>query len=90
MTFASNSQPSEYQGNKCFQISVLINHGNSGGPLFDEMGQVVGITTFGEGTALVLRNGQGIGSDIQGINYAVKINEAHELLRKHISSFRDR
>ena len=81
----SNSER-DYEGNKCFQISVLINHGNSGGPLIDEMGQVVGITTFGEGTATVLRNGQGIGSDVQGINFAVKINEAKKLLTKKIGS----
>lgn len=64
-----------YAKNICFQISVLINHGNSGGPLFDENGVVVGICTFGEGTAFVA-NGISIGSDIQGMNYAIKINEA--------------
>ena len=72
----------DYEGNACFQISVLINHGNSGGPLLNEMGQVIGLNTFGEGTATVLRNGQGIGSDIQGINYAIKISEARKLLQK--------
>ena len=72
----------DYDGNACFQISVLINHGNSGGPLLDEMGQVIGLNTFGEGTATVLRSGQGIGSDIQGINYAIKISEARKLLQK--------
>ncbi len=68
-----------YSGNKCFQISVLINHGNSGGPLINEFGQAIGINTFGEGTAVII-DGKGIGSDIQGINYAIKINEAKQLL----------
>ena len=65
---------------------MLINHGNSGGPLLDEMGHVIGITTFGEGTITVLRNGEGVGSDIQGINFAVKINEAKKLLEKEIKA----
>lgn len=70
-----------YRGNKCFQISVLINHGNSGGPLLDDAGQVIGICTFGEGTAAVLEDGTNIGSDVQGINYAVQINEAKRVFR---------
>ncbi|MEO6741494.1 MAG: trypsin-like peptidase domain-containing protein [Chthoniobacteraceae bacterium] len=70
-----------FRGNKCFQISVLINHGNSGGPLLDEMGQVIGICTFGLGTATVLNDGTNIGSDIQGINYAIKINEARRVFK---------
>jgi S1-C subfamily serine protease len=45
---------------------VNINHGNSGGPLFNSQGQVVGITTFGDFTT------QG-GPGISGI---VKIEEA--------------
>ena len=76
-----------FRKNNCFQISVLINHGNSGGPLLDQMGQVIGITTFGEGTAAVLRNGKSIGSDIQGINYAIKINEAKKFLKDNIPGF---
>ena len=70
----------DYEGNKCFQISVLINHGNSGGPLINEAGQAIGINTFGEGTALIVK-GKGIGSDIQGINYAIKINEAKRVFK---------
>ena len=45
---------------------VNINHGNSGGPLFNSQGQVVGITTFGDFTS---RGGPGV----SGI---VKIEEA--------------
>ena len=50
--------------------------------MLNELGQVIGLNTFGEGTATVLRSGQGIGSDIQGINYAIKISEARKLLQK--------
>ncbi len=74
-----------FEGNKCFQISVLINHGNSGGPLLDEMGEVIGITSFGLGTLVKVNGGRSaIGTDVQGMNYAIKINEAVSLLRKHI------
>jgi len=45
---------------------VNINHGNSGGPLFNSQGQVVGITTFGDVTS------QG-GPGVSGI---LKIEEA--------------
>ena len=67
-----------FSKNNCFLISVLINHGNSGGPLFDEQGTVIGVCTFGRGTAMVL-DGVNIGSDIQGMNYAIKINEAKKV-----------
>src|SRR5205807_2303437 len=69
-----------WEGNQCFQINVLINHGNSGGPLLDDTGHVIGINTAGEGTLGILRSsGVRVGSDIQGINYAIKINVAKAL-----------
>ncbi len=34
-------------GNKALQITVPLSHGNSGGPLFNNKGRVVGITTAG-------------------------------------------
>ena len=49
---------------------VNINHGNSGGPLFNSQGQVVGITTFGDFTS---RGGPGV----SGI---VKIEEAMPII----------
>ena len=49
---------------------VNINHGNSGGPLFNSQGRVVGITTFGDFTS---RGGPGI----SGI---LKIEEATPLI----------
>ncbi len=85
-----SSTDREYIGNKCFQISVLINHGNSGGPLLDEYGKVIGINSFGKGTAAMSGDGQSIGSGIEGINFAIKSNEARELLRKHVPGFGDR
>jgi len=73
-----------YEGNPVFQISALINHGSSGGPLIDEMGCVIGINSFGLGTAARVR-GISLGSDVQGINYAIKINAARSMIDTHIT-----
>jgi S1-C subfamily serine protease len=57
---------------------VNINPGNSGGPLFNSIGEVVGITTFGEGSGRV-------GPGVSGI---VRIEQAATILdeaRKKIS-----
>lgn len=50
---------------------VNINPGNSGGPLFNSLGEVIGLTTFGENA--------GFGPGVSGI---VRIEEAAELLAK--------
>ena len=50
---------------------VNINPGNSGGPLFNSLGEVIGITTFGESA--------GFGPGVSGI---VRIEVAEELLAK--------
>lgn len=58
-----------FRGNSVFQIDATINHGNSGGPLLNNRGQVVGITTFGLADLGVDR-----------FNFAIRINEARNLL----------
>ncbi|MBV8187154.1 MAG: trypsin-like peptidase domain-containing protein [Alphaproteobacteria bacterium] len=50
-----------------YQITATISHGNSGGPLFDRTGKVIGIVTYG--------------SDRETTNYAVPIKFGLELLR---------
>jgi S1-C subfamily serine protease len=50
-----------------YQITATISHGNSGGPLFDRNGKVIGIVTYG--------------SDRETTNYAVPIKFGLELLR---------
>jgi len=70
-------------GNSVFQIDVAINKGNSGGPLLDDHGNVIGVNTFGLGVAT--QNSQGtIGSGVEGINFAIKINEVKPIISTHI------
>lgn len=48
-----------------YQITVPIQPGNSGGPLFNRDGNVVGITTS-------KLNGDAVGTNVENVNYAVK------------------
>jgi V8-like Glu-specific endopeptidase len=48
-----------------YQISVPLQPGNSGGPLFNKEGNVIGITT-------ARLNSKAVGTQIQNVNYAIK------------------
>ena len=62
------SSTSGFQGNESmYQISVPVQPGNSGGPLFDDDGNVVGIVTAKH-------------ADAENANYAVKINYLASLI----------
>jgi S1-C subfamily serine protease len=50
-----------------YQISVPLQPGNSGGPLFNKNGDVIGITS-------AQLNGEAVGTNIENVNYAVKIS----------------
>jgi hypothetical protein len=62
---------------RLFQISVPIQPGNSGGPLFNALGDVIGITSSSL-SALGMLVAQG--TLPQNVNYAVKISYARLLL----------
>jgi S1-C subfamily serine protease len=48
-----------------YQISVPLQPGNSGGPLFNKEGNVIGITS-------ARLNGEAVGTQIENVNYAIK------------------
>lgn len=56
-------------GTPVLQTDVAITHGNSGGPAFNQNGQVIGIATFGS-------------QEAAGFNFLVPINTAMEFVRQ--------
>lgn len=50
-----------------FQISVPLQPGNSGGPLFNDNGDVIGITS-------ARLNSEAVGTNIENVNYAIKVS----------------
>jgi serine protease Do len=58
-------------GWKAIQTDAPINHGNSGGPAFNERGQVIGIATFSPG-----------GEDVQGIHDLVPMSVANQFIQE--------
>ncbi len=61
------------------QTDTAISHGNSGGPLFNSQGQVIGITTFGsENTAA--NTPSGTPQEVQGFNFAIPTTVIQEFL----------
>jgi S1-C subfamily serine protease len=62
------------------QTDAPINHGNSGGPLFDGAGRVIGIN------AQIRSNGDNAG--FEGVGFAVPINSAKRSMRQLLDSGR--
>ncbi len=48
-----------------YQISVPLQPGNSGGPLFNSEGNIIGLTTS-------RLNSKAVGTQIENVNYAIK------------------
>ena len=79
VSFGHINADSGIQGDIRFlQIDVPVQPGNSGGPLVDEHGNVVGIVTARLDALLTL---QATGSLPQNVNYAIKIDYLFPLLR---------
>ncbi|MCH8879222.1 MAG: trypsin-like peptidase domain-containing protein [Planctomycetes bacterium] len=68
----SDIKPDQTHGGYSIQVTAPINVGNSGGPLFDALGNVVGINTWGPSKA-----------EAEGISYALTLQEPIEMLRRH-------
>jgi serine protease Do len=66
-----------YQVEDLIQTDAAINHGNSGGPLVDLAGEVIGINT------LIVRN-TGSGDVAEGLGFAIPINTAQAVARQII------
>ena len=56
----------DFKGNPVIQSDAAITHGNSGGPAFNDAGEVIGIATFGP--------------EVAGFNFFVPINTAMEFV----------
>jgi serine protease Do len=61
---------SGFRDNHRIQIDATIDHGSSGGPLFNERGEVIGITTSGLGTGSELN----FAVNIQALPYKKYVN----------------
>ncbi len=61
------------------QTDCTINSGNSGGPLFDSYGRVVGITS-----AKYSNNGDSSSASIEGIGFAIPINDVVGIITDYI------
>lgn len=61
------------------QTDCVINSGNSGGPLFDQYGRVVGITS-----AKYSNNGDSRSASIEGIGFAIPINDVIDMIQDFV------
>lgn len=62
-------------GWKVFQMDAAISGGNSGGPVFNNKGEVIGIATFGSVDFET-------GGSVQGMNFAIPVSIAKQFLNE--------
>lgn len=62
------------QGSPVIQLNAASTHGNSGGPVINEQGKIIGLLTFRGDTV----NGQ----EVQGFNFAVPVNTVKEFVNQ--------
>jgi S1-C subfamily serine protease len=65
---------------RTYQIDAAVQPGNSGGPLADERGTVVGVVSARLNGAAVLEEA---GASAQNVNYAVKLSYIAAILDKY-------
>lgn len=62
-----------FAGNPVYQLDLSANHGNSGGPVVDESGRLIGILTFGLGDL-----------DIDRFNFAIRVEAVRAFVKEHL------
>lgn len=60
------------------QVTVPLNPGNSGGPLFDDFGRVVGVNTF-----IIRKSADKTGIALEALNFSLEISHVYELLERN-------
>ncbi len=69
---------------KFIQMDAAVNPGNSGGPLFNSRGEVIGVVTLKSLVSSVDSNGTAI--DTEGIGFAIPINSAIDAAEQIIAT----
>lgn len=59
-----------------YQMDAAISGGNSGGPSFNDQGEVIGVNTFGSVD-------QGTGEFVQGMNFCIPVEVAMEFIKRN-------
>jgi S1-C subfamily serine protease len=72
--------PNRYTINGAVQTDAALSSGNSGGPLLDARGEVIGVNSQTAGT--------GLGAVTQGVNFAVPINTVKSVVEQLIETGR--
>jgi serine protease Do len=75
-TFTSGIVSSIRDEGRIIQTNAAINVGNSGGPLLNEQGEVIGVNTMASFGKVVCANGKvcGISTGNVGVNYAISVD----------------
>ena len=75
-TFTAGMVSGIREDSRWIQHNAAINQGNSGGPLLNDKGEVIGINTRGKGAMVICKDGNvcGVSTGNVGVNYAISID----------------